>query len=190
MQGGQLQSLGDQALTWADRALGKRPHQELTLGLVAGEIGGTPPTLHTAHGSLIGFHARLAALQWERANAALDASPRTPMGLAMADIEFAIDNPNRFLLMYDPKLWRRQSDKALGKAPARERAALQEMAAERNDNYRRFDYALGGKGKESRTRLVTSLLTGLCFEFVCERLFQGDRERQLAHAKELLQMVL
>lgn len=180
--------LRDEALIWADAELAGRPHSELTLGVVAKACGKQPPSLHKAFGSHIGFLATLAAMQWERATAAAQGSGTTPMDLALGDIRFAIEHPHRFRLMYEGALWSIATDPA-HQGPEREREGLEAMERYRDANYTLFEGVMQGRS-EREVRLVAALLTGLSFEFVNERLFDGKHEEQLAHARELLAMVL
>lgn len=182
-------SLVDRALDAAGVMLQTEPHQALTFPCIANIVGSHAPSLYRAFGSPTGFLALLAARQWERATAAIDGGDGSPLGVALADVSFAIHNPHRFSLLYASDLWHAALDDAIPKH-AKERTALETMVAARNEHYVRFHYALGGTANENRIRLVASLVTGLSFEFINEKLFQGNRERQLGHAEELLRMVL
>ena len=172
----------------ADTSLATTGHSVLPLREIASAAGGTHPAILKQFGSRLGFLAALASLQWQRATALLDQADDTPLALALAGVEFAIDNPDRFRLMYDPALWQ-----AVGEAGRHSTRVGQELRAfelARDENYLRFLAAMGSDVTELEVRKVTALLTGLCFEFVNERLYDGDKQLQLAHAEELLRSVI
>jgi hypothetical protein len=181
--------LRDEALLWADAELATQPHAVLSLGAAAAACGARAPSLHKAFGSHAGFLATLAALQWERATKAVRAAGPTPLERALADIEFAIDNPHRFRLMYEGQLWSMVTDPAY-EGPTREREGLEAMERYRDENFEVLQETISDDPNDPKVRLVAALLTGLSFEFVNERLFRGDREMQLKHAEELLGRVL
>jgi hypothetical protein len=175
--------LRDEALLWADAELATQPHAALSLGVVAAACGARGPSLHKAFGSHAGFLATLAAMQWERATVAARAAGSDPLEIALADIAFAIDHPHRFRLMYDGALWTMVTDPAYD-GPPREREALAALERYRDENFALLQESLADDPDPLRVRMVAALLTGLSFEFVNERLYQGDREQQLAHARE------
>lgn len=180
---------GQAALEAADRMLTESGHDTISLRDIAAAAGGTHPAVLKQFGSQLGFMAELAARQWYLASAALEASDSSPMGMALADIEYSTRHPHRFRLMYDPHLWDRLTDPERH-SPGRERLALERMEGARDANYLVLEQAMSDAGLGNRTRLVASLLTGLAFEFVNERLFDGDIDKQLAHARDLLGMVV
>lgn len=177
------------ALEQAERMLPTVGHTGLVLRAVAAKAKCSHAAILKQFGSQVGFLATLAAHQWERATEALAAVDQDIISVAMADIAFAIDHPAEFRLMYDHELWSQVMARD-AERPVRERKALEQLELARDANYELVLEAFQTERDPLRVRLVASLLTGLSFEFVNERLYQGDRERQLAHARELLELGL
>lgn len=183
--------LRDQALIWADKELKRAPHSTFTLGALARACGKKVPSVHKAFGNHLEFLATLAAMQWERFETALRQSDGTPMGVALAAVAFAVDHANRFGLMYDPALWRGvdgEEETDVSSATRADGFALLKRA--RDNAFTQVEHAIAPVFGDLRVRLIASLVTGLSFEFAYERLFDGDRAKQLAHAEELIGMVL
>lgn len=180
---------GLRALDAADQMLDASGHDMLSLRDIAAAAAGTHPAILKQFGSQVGFLAELAARQWDHLAAAMPVGGTDVVAVVLADIAYAIDHPHRFRLMYSDVLWNKRTDPNY-RGNAREHLALERMEVARDANFLTLETAMREAGQAKRTRLVAALLTGLSFEFVNERLFQGDRARQLAHAEELVGMVL
>lgn len=116
---------------------------------------------------------------------------------------WSADNPSRFRLMYEPDLWTwRPTTPRLRGEPLTEQW-LERMEAERNTCFADFQVSVAtvdsmprAIGRETYTRLVTSLATGLAFEFVNEDLYHhlpaGSDRRQYReqHALAILRAAL
>lgn len=182
-------AFGLAALEAAEAALSVVGHPRLVLRSIAQAAGGTHPAILKQFGSQLGFMAALAARQWARANARLEAAGKDVLSVAMADITFAVDHPAEFRVMYDHEIWTRATETARS-GPPREQLALQLVESARDRNFEILVAAFPPDHDPLTVRLVAALLTGLSFEFANERLYQGHRKKQLAHAKELLGLAL
>jgi len=181
--------IGLAALTAAEGALPMLGHHRLVLRSIAKAVGVTHPAILKQFGSQNGFLAALAARQWERANERLQTVGDDVLSVAMADIGFAIEHPAEFRLMYDHEIWFCATSTHKVGSP-REQLALRLLEEARNRNYLHVMATFQRDYDPLTVRLVAALVTGLSFEFVNERLYQGDVHQQLKHAKQLLQLAL
>lgn len=121
--------------------------------------------------------------------------------MLLAYVNYAIEYPNRFRLMYDAALWRRQVSCADCNAdtasisPSRDRLfALVVESVLRSQRDRAIAKAASG---QDAARLLSSLAHGLAMEFIDEHLselrespVESNRDRKRQHARTLLRMAL
>lgn len=200
--------------------LDTRAHTELTLrGLAAAVSEEGVSVTHTAaaahFGSMAGLLAAMAAEGWSELRESLNAEGENLLDLSRGYVAFALQQSNRFRLMYDNRLWRlvhqlstaedNAGERKRQEVGLKERRWLEEMEAGRNACYLLFVEAVG-RGQRAGTlragnaselaRLVAALSHGLAMEFVDEDLHgqlagkTAQRKARLDEAGTLVKLAI
>ena len=199
-----LENLPESLLEVGDELLASRSHDSFRIrelaSLVPEKPGGVSHTAVFGHySSMPDYLTALAARWWSFLGEELrfDSSDDTPIEIALRYVQFALENPHAFRLMYDAALWEPSRGGRIAEA------RFEALRQQRDGCFEQFALSvrsaswgqtLSSDAVIRAARLFAALSHGLAMEFLDEQLFghvNGPVERrrsQLRHARELLEL--